>query len=146
MPYKPVMTIDELNAFFAREVHSEIKNPDRHQHVIEELGDGFLRTRLIYHERNLRHGGTLSGPTLMSSTDHASYACIVAHFGPAANAVTTNLNINLLRRPAARDLFAEAHLLKLGKRLANCEVYLRVEGDDELVGHAVTTFSMPPSS
>ena len=145
MTYNPVMNIEELNEFFAREVHSEIKNPDRHDHIIEEVGPSFIRTRLKYHERQLRHGGTLSGPTLMAATDHASYVCILAHHGPAANAVTTNLNINLLRRPAPRDVLAEARLLKLGKRLANCEVYLWVDGEEDLVAHAVTTFSMPPT-
>ncbi len=38
--------------------------------------------------------------------------------------VTTNFNINFLRRPGRRDLIAETRLLKLGKRLAVGEVGL----------------------
>ena len=42
--------------------------------------------------------------------------------GPVALAVTTNLNINFLRKPAPADLIGEARLIKLGKRLAVGEV------------------------
>ena len=45
--------------------------------------------------------------------------------GPVPLAVTTNLNINFLRKPGRRDLIAEARLLKLGKRLAVGEVTIR---------------------
>ena len=50
-------------------------------------------------------------------------------------AVTTNLTINFLEKPAPRDLLAEARLIKLGKRLAVGEVGIRSEGDDDLVAH-----------
>ena len=43
-------------------------------------------------------------------------------------AVTTNLTINFLKKPAPRDLLAEVRLIKLGKRLAVGEVDIRSEG------------------
>jgi len=58
-------------------------------------------------------------------------------------AVTTNLNINFLRRPAAVDVIAEARLLKLGKRLAVGEVELFSAGDPEMVAHVTATYSIP---
>ena len=47
---------------------------------------------------------------------------VLSAIGWVPLAVTTNLNINFLRKPAAQDLLAEARLLKLGKRLAVGEV------------------------
>jgi len=59
-------------------------------------------------------------------------------------AVTTNLNINFLKKPAPGALIAEARLLKLGRRLAVGEVGIRAEGEDDLVAHATSTYSIPP--
>jgi acyl-coenzyme A thioesterase PaaI-like protein len=60
-------------------------------------------------------------------------------------AVTTHLSINFLRRPTAADLIAEAKLMKLGKRLAVGEVAIRSVGEEELVAHATSTYSVPRS-
>ena len=51
-------------------------------------------------------------------------------------AVTTNLNINFLNKPAPRDLIAEARLIK--RRQAACGRRNRhpLRGEDELVAHA----------
>jgi acyl-coenzyme A thioesterase PaaI-like protein len=56
----------------------------------------------------------------------------------------SNLNINFLKRPEQRDLIAEATILKLGKRIAFCEVGLRSEGSEELVAHVTGSYSLPP--
>jgi uncharacterized protein (TIGR00369 family) len=72
------------------------------------------------------------------------YVAVLASIGPVPLAVTTNLNINFLRKPAQRDLIAECKLIKLGKRLAVGEVQIRSEGEDELVAHATATYSIPP--
>ena len=69
---------------------------------------------------------------------------MLASIGPVPLAVTTNLNINFLRKPAPRDLIAECRLLKLGKRLAVGEVTIRSDGEDELVAHVTSTYSIPP--
>jgi acyl-coenzyme A thioesterase PaaI-like protein len=72
------------------------------------------------------------GPTMMALTDFAMYVAILASIGPVPLAVTTNLNINFLRKPAQRDLIAESRLIKLGKRLAvgEVEIYSRRRGRD----------------
>jgi acyl-coenzyme A thioesterase PaaI-like protein len=58
--------------------------------------------------------------------------------------VTTNLNINFLRKPAAdRDIIAVCKLLKVGKSLAVGEVALFSEGDPERIAHAMGTYSIP---
>jgi len=57
--------------------------------------------------------------------------------------VTVNLNINFLRKPAPRDLVAEARLLKLGKRLATGEVTICSDGETEPVALVTSTYSIP---
>jgi uncharacterized protein (TIGR00369 family) len=138
----PAMTTEQMNRFLAAEFPQAF-------HVdsglsIEQLWHGGARVRQAYHDRFIRPGGTISGPTMMALADIAMYAAVLAAVGPVPLAVTTNFNINFLRRPAARDLLAEASLLKLGKRLAVGEVGLRSVGEEDLVAHVTTTYSIPP--
>lgn len=111
--------------------------------VIEAVAVDGLRLRVPFRPEYLRPGGTLSGPTLMTAADTAVYFLILARLGPVPLAVTTSLDIHFLRRPAARDLLAEARLLKLGRRLAVGDVLLRVDGDSEPVAQANVTYALP---
>lgn len=132
------MGVAALEAFLQREFpHSTMK--------IERVGDGSARVRQPVDTEHLRPGGTVSGPTLMTLADLALYAAILGEIGQVALAVTTNLNINFLRKPAAdRPVIAECRLIKLGKLLATGEVNLYSEGSDEPVAHAVGTYAIPP--
>ncbi len=130
----------ELDAFL-QSVFPQID--DYHFHT-EHIAEKFLRMRLRYHELHLRPGGTISGPAMMTLADTAMYLLVIAHIGPVPLAVTTNLNINFLRKPAAKDVLAEAKLLKLGSRLAVGEVTILSEGEDDPVAHATLTYSIPP--
>ncbi len=133
------MSLEEVRAFLAR----EFRQIDR-TFTVEAVGPMQARMRLNFHEMHLRPGGTISGPSMFGLADVALYVAILAQIGPVGLAVTTNLNINFLRKPAARDLIGEARLIKLGKRLAVGEVSITVDGDEELVAHAVGTYSIPP--
>jgi uncharacterized protein (TIGR00369 family) len=137
----PAMTIAELNAFFA--AHFPQVNFDWQ---IEELADKTVRVRLRFQDLHLRPGGTISGPTLMTLADTVMYVLVLSQLGPVALAVTTNLNINFLRKAAPRDVIAQGRMLKLGARLAVGEVMMFSEGDAELVAHATVTYSIPPRS
>ena len=136
----PKMTVEELEAFYAR----LFPQMDRHRFKIEEVRDGGVRIRLPYHDLYLRPGGTISGPALMTLADGAMYSLLLATIGPVPLAVTTNLNINFLRKPAPVDVIAKAELLKLGRRLAVGSVTMFSDGDDEPVAHATVTYSIPP--
>jgi uncharacterized protein (TIGR00369 family) len=111
--------------------------------VIEALTEDSLRLRVPFRPEYLRPGGTLSGPTLMTAADTSVYFLILARLGPVPLAVTTSLDIHFLRRPAARDLIADARLLKLGRRLAVGDVLMRVDGDDAPVAQANVTYALP---
>jgi len=110
---------------------------------IEEVWHGGCRLRRRHQEGSLRPGGTISGPIMMALADFAMYVAVLSAIGWVPLAVTTNLTINFLKRPAARDLLAEARLIKLGKRLAVGEVGIRSDGEDDLVAHVVSTYSIP---
>jgi uncharacterized protein (TIGR00369 family) len=110
---------------------------------ILELSEGRAVFKLPCRDDWLRPGGTISGPILMGLADLAIYAVLMTSLGKVELAVTTNLNINFLRRPAAVDVIAEARLLKLGKRLAVGEVELFSAGDPEMVAHVTATYSIP---
>ncbi len=119
-------------------------------HIERASPDGRVRARFVFAPRMTRPGGTLSGPTMMALADAAMFAAIMARLGRLEMAVTTNLNINFLRRPAPDDLVAEATILKLGKRLAVLEVSIfsgsdSEKDDAEPVAHVTGTYSLPPS-
>ena len=111
---------------------------------IEKTDHMFAQVRLLYEDRHLRPGGTISGPSLMTLADTAMYVAVLAMIGPVALAVTTNLNINFLRKPSAADVIGQARLLKLGKRLAVGEVIMYSENEPDPVAHATVTYSIPP--
>jgi len=129
---------DLLAREFAQAFHAESPN------VIEGAWHRGCRIRRKFSDRSLRPGGTISGPTMMALTDFAMYVAVLASVGPVPLAVTTSLNINFLRKPAQRDLIAEAKLIKLGKRLAVGDVVIYSDGEEEMVAHATATYSIPP--
>ena len=112
---------------------------------VEQLEPGTAIVRAPYSNEFLRPGGTIAGPVMMGLADYAVYAAVLTKIGREELAVTTNLNINFLRRPQPGDLIGEARLIKLGKRLAVGEVELYVDGESDMVAHVNDTYSIPPS-
>lgn len=111
--------------------------------VTDVTPDGVV-CRLPFNDGQLRPGGTISGPTMMGLADTAMYAAVLSRIGPVALAVTTNLNINFMRKPEPRATLATCRLLKLGKRLAIGDVAIVSDGDTDMVAHATVTYSIPP--
>ena len=135
------MTVPELEKFLRAEFPQAFSAGDV---VIESVDGGSCRLKQRYSEQMLRPGGTISGPTLMTLADFAMYVVLLSAIGPIGLAVTTNLNINFLRKGApGRDLLAEARLLKLGKRLAVGEVSLMSAGSADPIAHVTATYSIP---
>ena len=137
----PKLSVKELERLLSAEF-PQMFNPQG-GYGIEEVWSGGSRVRKYYNAGSLRPGGTIAGTTTMALADFAPYVAILATIGWVPLAVTTNLSINFLKKPAPRDLVAEARLIKLGKRLAVAEVEIRLEGEDELVAHATSTYAIP---
>jgi uncharacterized protein (TIGR00369 family) len=112
--------------------------------VVERVAPMEADVRMIVAERDLRPGGTVSGPAMFSLADVAIYIAILAMIGPVALAVTTNCAIDFMRKPAAGvDLTAHARILKLGRSLAVGDVLIRSAGEAP-VARASLTYSIPP--
>jgi uncharacterized protein (TIGR00369 family) len=138
---KPAMSVEELHRFLTVEFPQVFHGNSGLS--IDDVWHGGGRVRQRYQAQFIRPGGTISGPTMMALADFAMYVGLLASIGPVPLAVTTNLSINFLRKPAARDLVAECRLLKLGKRLAVGEVTIHSDGMDEPVAHVTSTYSIP---
>lgn len=136
------MTAQEVEDFIFS--HFPIRSGKR-LFLVERVDDMFAQVRMVYHERQLRPGGTISGPALMTLADTAIFVALLAMLGPVASAVTTNLNINFLRKPEPKDVIAEAKILKLGSRLVVGDVTMYSDGDPAPVAHATLTYSVPPN-
>lgn len=114
--------------------------------TLERSGEGWAEMILEVGDEHLRPGGTVSGPTLMALADVALYAALLSQIGLVPLAVTSNLNINFLRKPmAGQPIIAYARMLRVGKVLGVGEVYLRSKGSDDPVAHATISYSIPAS-
>ena len=111
--------------------------------TIERVEYADVRVRRHFQEDSIRPGGTISGATMMELADFAMYVAVFSAVGPQPLAVTTNLNINFLRKPGKGDLIADARLMKIGKRLAVGEVTICSDGASEPVAHVTSTYSIP---
>ena len=96
-----------------------------------------------YREGLLRPGGVISGPTLMSMADSAAYALVLSHIGDQLLAVTSQLNISFLRGAQPGDIHADAELLRLGRRLAICDIRIWTETPERLAAQANVTYALP---
>lgn len=135
------MSPDEINRFLEQEF-PQVRKTYGEIHV-ESAGEMKAVVRIVFSDSHLRPGGTISGPTMMMLSDLCFYVALLGVIGTAHLAVTTNLNINFLRKPGHADLIAEAEILKLGKRLAVGQVSIRSEGHREPVAHSTLTYSIP---
>lgn len=138
---EPVLSCSEITAYLDKEFPQIHLNG--RVYFVDDIGPGEARLRLEANEAHLRPGGTVSGPAMMALADLGAYAVILGHIGPVGLAVTTNLNINFLRKPNPGPVRCLAKLIKLGKRLAVVDAALTSDGVDGLVAHSTLTYSIP---
>lgn len=129
----------EIVEFLQREFPQSLEKC-RIDHVAEKSS---VVTYLVG-DSELRPGGTVSGPTMMTVADLALYVAILAEIGVVALAVTNQMNINFLRKPAGhQNLRGECRLLKVGQSLVYGEVWVYSETVDEPVAHITGSYSIP---
>jgi acyl-coenzyme A thioesterase PaaI-like protein len=138
MSNEPLPGKAALRDFLAREF-------PQNQCIIEECADGSATVSHPVGRAQLRPGDTVSGPLLMTVADVAIYVAILATIGLVPLAVTTSLNINFLRKPSPHfPITGVCKLLKVGRILVIGEVALYSDRDEDMVAHAVGTYSIPP--
>jgi len=139
----PILTTGQIEEFLAREF------PQIHANgpVFECIDVAPRTATLRFHpnEIHLRPGGTVSGPALFALADVAAYVALLAHIGPVALALTTNLTINFLNRADLAPLDGVARILKLGRSLAMLEISIERTDTRTLIAHATATYSIPPA-
>jgi uncharacterized protein (TIGR00369 family) len=128
----------ELNAFLA----AAFPGVELSMQVVRADADG-VELRWPYHESQLRPGGTISGPTLMTLADTVAYVAVVSRIGPEFLTVTSHLAIDFLRKPPPADLRATGEVLKLGRRQATIAIRIHSAADDELVAYSTATYALP---
>jgi uncharacterized protein (TIGR00369 family) len=129
---------DELNAFLAA-AFPDAQLPMR----VTRADDDGVEVTWPFHENQLRPGGTLSGPTLMTLADTVAYVAVVAQIGPQFLTVTSHLDIDFLRKPPPADLRATGEVLKLGRRQAVVSIRIFSTADDGLVASSSCTYALP---
>ena len=134
-----IVTFEELQAFLAEQFPQGARYG-----TLQELGDGWAEMKLEVAEEHLRPGGTVSGPAMMALADVALYAALLGKIGLVPLAVTSNLNINFLRKPVAHSpIRARASMLRTGKTSGVGEVYILSDGLEDPVAHATITYAIP---
>ena len=68
---------------------------------------------------------------------------VLAHIGEKLMAVTSSLTMNFLRGAQPGDIHAEALMLRLGRRIAVCDVRLWTESPERLAAQATVTYAIP---
>src|SRR5437868_4691817 len=131
---------DELAAFLD-EAFPATARP--HLGELVSLAPGRVRMTLQPAVSMIRPGGIVSGPTLVGVIDVAAYAVVLAHIGPVEMAVTNTLSVNFLRPCRLERVFADAHLLKLGRRFASIDTRLWQSTEDRLIAQAIVGYALP---
>lgn len=133
----PPVTVDDINAFMRANFTGGTPP------VALEADGRRAVCRAPFAETSLRPGNTVSGPTMMALADTAAYVLVLSAIGIRPMALTTQLSINFLRMAGPNALIAEARMLKIGRTLAVCDVFIRAEDATEPCAHAVVTYALP---
>ena len=105
---------------------------------------GVVRAEMDIREEFLRPGGTIAGPVLMGLADAAMWGAGMTAHPDGIQAVTSDLTMHFLSRPAGRVLKCVATVIKPGKRLLALRADLLCDDDPRVVAACQSSYAMPP--
>lgn len=108
---------------------------------VVHIGLGSATLLLPDRSSHQRLGGMVAGPMLMGLADLALYAAVVGATGNA-DAVTSSLSINFLRKAPTGGILAHAKILKTGRTCAGDVILVPALGG-EPVAQVISTWSLP---
>ena len=111
--------------------------------LAEHCADDSVRLRLPYGDHIARPGGVVIGQAMMAVADTIMVLAICQRLGRFATLATISLTTNFLRA-AVRQVIAVARVKKLGRTTAFGEVDFFVDGSDEPIAQALSTFAVLP--
>jgi uncharacterized protein (TIGR00369 family) len=141
-PLTPVLDAAAVNELM-QAAYPQLNAGARDYEAVEVFPGG-CTVRLNATEKHLRPGNTVSGPSLFTLADIGGYVCVLSHAGPDALSVTTNLNINFMRKAEAGPVEGRCRILKLGRSLMVFDCEMVAGPDRHMVAHATGTYSIPP--
>jgi uncharacterized protein (TIGR00369 family) len=113
---------------------------------LERFAPGDVHVRLPCSDLLLRPGGTVCGPALMALADITLWGLVMSRLGRVDLAVTTEMAIHFLARPALADVLAAGRLLRQGRRLVVGEVVMHSDGEPARpICHVIGTYALPPA-
>ena len=136
---QPVMSVSEVQGLLEDVFPEAIE-----RYKIREVSSMGALMEKPFNKRDLRPGGTLSGPSMFELADISFYVAALGMIGPKALTVTTSASINFMRKPEAVGMWAEARILKLGRALIVGDVLMYSDALEKPVAHANITYSIPP--
>ena len=110
----------------------------------EHVSADSVRLRLPYSDRIARPGGVVIGQAMMALADTIMVLAISEKLGRFATLATISLTTNFLRAAVRQDVIGVARVKKLGRTTAFGEVDLFVDGSDEPIAQALSTFAVLP--
>src|SRR5947207_12691082 len=111
---------------------------------IEQVSVDSIRVRLPFSDRIARPGGVVIGQAMMAMADTIMVLAICQRLGRFATLATISLTTNFLRAAVRQDVIAVARVKKLGRTTAFGEVDFFVDGSDEPIAQALSTFAVLP--
>lgn len=105
---------------------------------------GEVHAQMDIRDEFLRPGGTIAGPVLMGLADAAMWGTAMASIEDGIQAVTSDMTIHFLSRPAGKVLRCRASVVKPGKRLVVLRADLTCDDDPRVVAACQSSYAMPP--
>jgi acyl-coenzyme A thioesterase PaaI-like protein len=136
----PTATASELTG----RLHASFPEDGLQARIVVERVDAAslrLRYRVSDDGAEIRPGGTISGPTLMTIADTVAWLLTLAQLPAGTDALTAALTISFLRPPPPADLIGEGRLLRMGRRLSVVEVLMASDGVPDPVAVATVTYA-----
>jgi acyl-coenzyme A thioesterase PaaI-like protein len=125
-------------AFLEREFPQEFHGG---RYEIAALSPSRIEVVLNAGVRELRPGGTVSGPALMALMDCAAYALLIGRHGEAGRLmVTTGMAMSFLRKAGPGRLTCTIDILKGGRTLTVVDARVTAGDPHSLVAHGEFTY------
>ena len=110
----------------------------------EHVSADCVRLRLPYSDHVARPGGVVVGQAMMAMADTVMVLAICEKLGRFATLATISLTTNFMRAAVRQDVIAVARVRKLGRTTAFGEVEFHVDGSDDSIAQALSTFAVLP--
>ena len=113
---------------------------------VEELREGYCRTRLPSRPELLNQGGTIHGGVYAVAADHTAGTAASTSVREHERVVSAEYKLNLLRLGLCDALVTEGRVLKAGRRLVigEADVFGEKDGGQTLLAKSLFTFAVIP--